>query len=361
MVIFLDNSLQKLDYKLNTFLIHSLDNIALCVADGLHIVLGDRETLKYISNLNISTRSKSIFEKIYADQSQNGLFKHEVNSYIKVTDTHNFSKSSNFIEVPLTYFGTTQHIQPTKLLCEHLNEINFYGKIASCYIKRKRYNINLSYEKLHGGGSSIGIIYDDIQNENRTCLAIADSDKYFKDDSLKSTAEQLLKADCANKPLSNIYILPVREIENFITSSLLSATIENNRELVNLTNSMQILKNLERKDAFEVIKYLDFKKGFTYKDFLAYHKEYFPDLIQHCSFSMQESCNKSASCMNSSACECILMPGFGDYVLSSVSSYINSLSCTKLYEALHVEMKVLWDEIALQIVTWCSSSQRKIT
>ncbi|MFZ3053806.1 MAG: hypothetical protein WA099_10390 [Sulfuricurvum sp.] len=335
----------------------ALENLALGYADGHHIILGNRDTIQFISELEqLDKRPKSLYKKIYSSLTEYGNFLNAVEVYLKITNGPQLLRTGKCIETPLIYFSSTRTIQPTNILCEHIHDIEFFKKITNCYVKKTGFKIQLQYTPQMGGGSAMGGVYASIQSDNKICLAIADSDRYHQNDFMKDTPSTLLRENDPLKPLSNIYILPVREIENLLTATMISNMIEKNHQYCNLTSRLLPLSKMEKNGLYNEIKYIDFKEGMTYKNYLENLQSHGVDLLSCCA-PIKVSCNSEGTCQDTHDCNCILFEGLGSNIINLMTEYIEKLSCIDLKNMVHDDMQIIWNEIALKVMSWCCGSR----
>jgi uncharacterized protein YneR len=357
MLLYLDSTIRDIDFTSNDSLVHALENIAIGYGDGHHVVIGRRETILFLSTLTqLDNRPKALYKKIYSSLTENFHFLDYVNVYLKITNGILISKSGKIIETPLSYFNSTRSIQPTNFLCENTDDIRFFAKISSCAIKKNGYKIQLQYNPQMGGGSAMSNVFASLQNSNNICFTIVDSDKYYHDHTIGSTASTLLAVNKTDKPLADIYVLPVREIENLLPAQLISEMISHNREYCDLTTKLEPLLCMEQQQLYNVLKYIDVKKGLTYKNYQENLSRHNIDLLPHCK-AIDIACKAVGACPTPGDCTCLLFDGLGDHILNSVITFIDSLSCDNLRRNAHTNMHAIWDEIALQVISWCCASK----
>lgn len=265
MLIKLNSSIADNISKLSEKHIDALNYLSLSVKDGKHILLSDSNTfLKLSKNEMLDRSAQIIYRKLYDIRPQIAQIMDYVDRYIEVVIEDNiFEKTHSgkyeIINVSLLYFDDISKIIPCNLLCEDISDCEFYIRLTQ-YIKKEIVSIfPLNICSVNGGGVNSSDTYENILKNNYACIAIMDSDKRFRNDNYKETAENLVKKykQYSSVHLTNMYILKVREKENLIPAVIYNI-LEPNCNLLN-----NIYNNSKYRDVYY---FGDIKSGLSLSD-----------------------------------------------------------------------------------------------
>lgn len=161
-------------------------------------------------------------------------------------------------EIEISFFDSTSKIQPPTLLCENLNDSQFYYKLCS-YLSGNSENIN--GKNIRGGGGST--LADELENivlhNDSFCLAIVDSDEKYPNCPSGGTYKAVMDKTLDLGANNFIYKINVHEIENLVPSSYLLGCTRKNKKS---NRFVQKILSLSNKD--EILKYYDIKDGISF-------------------------------------------------------------------------------------------------
>ncbi|EHJ14461.1 MULTISPECIES: hypothetical protein [Crocosphaera] len=321
-------------------LIIALENLALARREGKHSIIADLNTLKIIAKCSdLSKNAKISYKKILNDRPKFKAYLSHVSRYIEIIHPCNVNKidsnsGKDIIKLPYTFFNDSETIQKSILLCENLQDTEFYKIIAETFCKWKRLNIKPKFEPSLGGGNTISTVYENIQNKKkRLCLCIVDSDKLSPNSSLGSTARNIKQKDDNTSVTTLLYILPVRELENLIPLSILSELMSKNGDR---ENPFKQLEKIEESSVKEIRNFLDIKEGTRLKKIVnepSSVKDFWKDKLDklpNYSNDIDEWCYENWSCCDpdpkKKSCKCKISLGFGQKILENTITYLNTQS-----------------------------------
>ena len=154
-------------------------------------------------------------------------------------------------ELDISFFGKTESIQPTSMLCENLQEIHFYSKQARYYHPLSPMRVN----KRHGGGGTTVDVFKDIKRHNLVCLVLLDSDVKYPGCSMGDTARRCVHNYQSKLANIEVKVLPVHEAENLVPVSFMLSN--------SCSRGVQLLKRLEKRGVLDCLVYYDVKEGIT--------------------------------------------------------------------------------------------------
>lgn len=128
---------------------------------------------------------------------------------------------ANQIGVDLKEFAVTMNCLPSKLIVENADfDGRLLENLCSLFARRLGYLMPLKIEKVHGGGSSIGLRYRDACGSARPSICVVDGDQKFINDTFGDTANavRILCGTELHNTVENV-VLPVRELENCLPIS----------------------------------------------------------------------------------------------------------------------------------------------
>lgn len=335
----------------------SLINGLQSLADGRRCgkieIIGNRNTLQKISEYShLSSTARGVYERLFEKCTTSRSLLDNVEIYVDVkknVEAPTKEEAGNGqvkISVPIKWIGENKlEVHPPILLCENLDDCNFYKYFGDYYKKEKRIlGIDLNFEKQNGGGATTCNVFEDIMTENKKlCLCIVDSDKkYCGCQSLGQTAKSVEdRFNRKNTPIVDLHILTCHEAENLIPLTVLG-------EIYDIDEINEVLE----KSTDDCWKYIDFKEGlpaFKLKNHLNEDfKNYWTNNIPRwdkdcltCKHKCDEECTKN------------VYSGFGDNVLkTSVDEFFSKNSTQKVSEKIREPYVSLWSEIGRLIFSW---------
>lgn len=222
MLLVLDSSLIA-GISNNSSVIDALDLIAHSRRLGKHIVFGKREVIKFLATCNLlSNTARAVYRKLYEDLPTTYSYLSEIHLLVEIVleDVLELVDRGNskVIRASVKYFSNLSILAETVLLSENHDDLIFYKRLASAYLKWKNIgNIYIQYEPRSGGGQTTFRDFETLQSsKQRFCLCILDSDKKAPKLDIGDTAKAALKINDSNQPLCDLCVLNVREIENLV-------------------------------------------------------------------------------------------------------------------------------------------------
>jgi hypothetical protein len=368
MLLKLDNSLAESivahDENADNVII-ALDNIAAARRNGKHLLFGSRETLKvFCECAELSNGARTIFKRVYERLPQKGAYVESLARQVNVVATAGALTArtegpKTEIDVSAHYFVDTSMADRTVLLCENPDDGAFYRFLTLMYLKNNSSsNIAIEFEVRHGGGSTLARVYEAIQNEQaRLCLCISDSDVKYPGGPLGDTARSLRSLDDSDKPLSEVYVLEVRELENLIALDLLIGAVGS---AAHLQSGVAVLRSLLVADAGS-LAHFDIKSGLRVgKIRLAEegdpHRLYWTALLDNLRQQGHECdlvCSNHTACVNHAECTCILLPGLGPRIGRQVLEYAKEEKAEVVWQKLDPAVAGHWTRLGELIAAWC--------
>ncbi|OIP67497.1 MAG: hypothetical protein AUK43_19145 [Oscillatoriales cyanobacterium CG2_30_40_61] len=349
--------------------IPALENLANAVREGKHLVISDRKTLKIITQCqDLSKTTQVIYNMLYNKFSELRSYLSVVTRYIEITDILEPRLSSlsgkELIQVPLGFFENTESIQKTILLCENSRDTFFYQTVARVYVIWQKINIKIECESRGGGGNTINIEYDNIQQKTkRLCLCILDSDRISPEGKLGSTAALIASIDQNQNSQffrTKVFILDVHEIENLIPDSILIEICSKNKER---EDAMKRIKTLQDISGYQIKHFLDIKQGtLMYKIFSSTNpkdKSFWESNVVAINTILKcinDDCLADWKCKIKNPknnCQCQISLGFGEHTLDNTIEYLEKIEPHKIAREFNNDMKPEWEKIGQVVVDFC--------
>jgi len=366
MLLILDPSLLN-GIQHNQNVIHALDLIAHSRRLGYHIVLGDREVIKYLATCDsLSKLAQEVYKDIYNNLPIIHSYRHVMRTQVKVVLENILEfveiDGFHFILVCIEYFSSYLSIHsPTILLAENLDDVSFYKRVADTYIKSNTLgNIHIRCESRHGGGGTTTQVFQQIQSgEQNFCLCILDSDKKAPKLSPGNTARDVSRAHNPKQHLCKVYILNVREIENLIPTSIYRDLFIEDQNKKNAIDFIEFIDN----NHIDIRNYLDLKNGLKLCKVFKENREgeFFKYWI-NCARIISETFNQNlyiclqnlvCSKTEDKDCECYVTFGFGDNIIRKIEDKKYSSSDFHLAISSCVFLKEELESLGATITFWC--------
>ena len=348
--------------------IEGLESLARIRRDGRHLLFGGRRTFEaIIGTEGLSELARATYKVVYQRLAEVKAFSEIVSRRIELVG-HTYGPLSSrvvgditIVQVPVGMFDTELGHQPV-LMGENLTDVRIFVRMAHIFAhKMKTGPVPLSYEAVGGGGSTTVDQYLEYQNRSqRLCLCIVDSDKKSPQGALGSTAKSLDRANQAHRPLSEIAILNVRELENVIPPVVLS-------QIPGIDPvGVQDIERLVLSSVSETRGYIDLKRGTAVGKMLSLpatssDRRYWVNLWHGLATELQSvsrQCADRGECPTPHACTCIINRGLGDNLLSHAAGACEKISPKKLGESLDTLAEAEWERIGSVVLSWCCASPR---
>ena len=297
MLIKLDDSIMNME-ELNNNIKDSLDNIALSMREGNHIVIASKKVLHYIIKIKgLEKKTISTFNYILKNRTTISTVMKRVEAFILVVNnTGDITRCTDrenkvVFKVPIEKFKVYDRLSPSMIVSEDESDCDFYKGICQKYIKEKNIGLQINLKEVNGGGGKTGVNYEKhLTKYGEKLLVIVDSDKKHKNDDIGDTAREVKKKYDLNKDkyITDMYILSVREKENLITPKMYKLCSNS----LNSLKSLELLQYIEGNSMLKnLYYYCDIKDGITYN-------ELFNDIENSNSFFSYIEDRKNAKCFN---------------------------------------------------------------
>lgn len=363
MLLILKNCLiDKIKNDIN--IVNALNLIAHSRRLGNHVVLGERKVIKHLATCEyLSEQSRSIYIKIYNQLSITREYTKNIYLSVEVFSGSKLIviKKGKFtiIRLPVYYFTNLSILCKTVLLLEDINDSAVYKIILNYYLNNHNLeNVKIDYETRPGGGQNTHKVFSDIQKEEeRFCLSILDSDRKAPNLGMGNTAKSVLKINDSKKPLCDVFILNLREIENLFPTLMYKEVFESDK---NKKEAIDFLETLDNSESQETRKYLDLKQGLKLEKIFKESPEgefrkYWSNFVMTFHPNMFEECLKGGECLNTNSCSCNVTKGFGQNILKEIEDKYNDKSVSHMISD---ELASEWNKIGSIITDWCCSSSR---
>lgn len=149
------------------------------------------------------------------------------------------------------------------MLAENEDDISFYKLLGRYYVQTNDLgNIAIDFDSRNGGGSTIcNVLKGIIQEKNRMCLCIVDSDKKYGGATPGGTMSRVKEiVDGVCQEYFEVVFLGIHEIENLIPMNIIEDIIN---RIGSKSNGLEFMKFLIAKDDSREspIFYFDIKRG----------------------------------------------------------------------------------------------------
>lgn len=269
MILLLDNSIEKViegdieDTK------EMFINLALWIKSGRHIVLADKKLLAKLINLDsLPNHIRRIYNSLYKKINLIYGIIEKVKGYAIITNSIDITcmeliNDKIVYYVPFGSLGNIDSFAEIRLISENNSDCDFYKNIAKKYIQEYKIGCDINIKNIAGGGDQTATVYEEeMVNNQSICIAIVDSDKKYKGDSIKDTSRKVKSIYEQNKSkyVTDLYILDVREKENLVPTTMYEWCYSSKMH----EESIRYLKFLEKSnDLQDLYKYCDIKDGIT--------------------------------------------------------------------------------------------------
>lgn len=246
------------------------------------------------------------------------------------------------------------------LLVESNDDIEFYTLIGKYYLQNKGIqNMRVSFQSEIGGGDTTGVrLANIIDEEQRTCLCIADSDKRYFGAQCGETLKKILATASKREPINyEVYALNMHEIENLIPVELLDNIC---KEISDASEGIRFLKFLLSKDCSmsSPVYYYDYKKGirkeyfYLKKDCKKEEEKKFRRLEEYRNY-WRTFLEEYGITLNENASD-IIISGLCERILKHAIQYLKSKwEEDRVYDIVKSSyIHGTWLEIGAKIVTW---------
>ena len=275
--------------------------------------------------------------------------------------------NSKTIRASAKYFSDLSILTETVLLSENHDDVIFYKRLASAYLKWNNIgNIYIRYEPRSGGGQATARDFQTLQSsKQRFCLCILDSDKKAPALDIGETAKAVLRINDSHQPLCDVCVIKVREIENLIPAAIYKEVFGAD---VNKHNAISFLEFIDSSQHSETRNYLDLKKGLKLHKVLNEEPQkqfriYWLSVAQNLRDQLSSDCClclDSEACTRGSfeSCQCFITLGFGDTIMRKIEEKYSNSDLSSLVSEI---VKHEWERVGSVIISWCCASPQMST
>lgn len=357
MLIEIDDSIVSEAEKGNDKAITILKDLCFSYSHGFHYIYASKPLLGRISLLkNLDESQRYLFAKL----------KSKLKSIMSIRDSvmircHISYRTTSSIEDGCIYLNPDEYenfnfFAETVLIGENLNDCKFFTHICDKYLCCHRlWGANYAFGKIPGGGGTTVDVYDnEIEQRQKFCLCIVDSDKKYPTDVIGATATDVKNLHNNKKPLlCDYYIMEhLSEVENLLPHDMV-------RRVCASKNNLHKFLSLD-------IAFLDMKKGIV-KGVLQNikAKEYYCDLMGDFKQIVDDITNcfvdVSQRVLTKSEKNEAVVSGFGSNLLKDVLALNwESVELSKI--ELTSSQNYEWEEIGKRIFSWtCAPKKMRVS
>ncbi|EGR1983156.1 TPA: hypothetical protein GRI96_01405 [Vibrio parahaemolyticus] len=348
----------------------SLEAIFNMHGERQHLVISDKrtlDTLLEIGSIFFGMTTMSYIRDARDMIRETTSLKNSLGIYLQVDFSDRFQPrhatlgNSDVICVGYNYFNNPSNISSTLLIGEHLNDAKLYHVIGKHYAKNSvSASLNVSFNLIHGGGSTTKTIFDNYKNQNRITYCILDTDKKFPNDTEKNTSTNFSHNDRRLNRCASSMVINAHEIESIIPLQMLLDMMEDPTSTYG-DDTITKARSLEVYDKTEFRRFFDHKNGIFLKDAIEYdfnnNCDYWLDFFAIRNDVINKDCFINKECSNCNSCPSI--SGLGDGILSNIATFTER-NTTRKYKY-NMESFILeeWEKIGKKLLGWgCTSATR---
>ncbi len=254
MILTFDNSIDcylqenKDKLQLNSPIIILIKEIFRSMMKQYHIVSLRRNTIDILRKFNFweynDYRALIILEK---NVQNHKIILSLVDRYLNIYYEHQNNQNQWNLDIK-DYFNQIERFEMHRsaLITENPDDYNLYEILFEYYIRnfREYDSIHFNMQNFSGYG---GNIRREIQSRitNNFCLSIADSDKKHCEDTIKSTAKQIMEIRTGKNQIYDYHILDVKEKENIFSAKVINSIFDNNNKLLLFIASLSEVNDVQ--------------------------------------------------------------------------------------------------------------------
>lgn len=261
MYIYLDESLDSIDFSLFPQYIDSISQLISSACDGCNLLHAKKSTFNsFITSGYFSQNQiKNIRQIMMHNYEINDLFEKIPYKILINTKKSAIIKENNTWLIPLSsiQYGSLQAVE---LLAEDLNDGKLLIHAVDHYQKINGYG-KLSYKIIprNGGGANIADNFiHSLKNSKDFTVVFCDSDRFSPNGNLSSVTKRCFDLSETTIGLSKFLHTDGREIENDLP---LDFVTESHQQDPQVLRRIEILKETKEKINLPFMKYIDLKEG----------------------------------------------------------------------------------------------------
>jgi hypothetical protein len=356
--------------------IQSLEYLLLGAAEGNHKIVGSRSALRRLAMANgLSLRATKTLERALARVAQEGNLFHRLKTVgeIRATASHipyvSVSGDRRIITFPLRWFDRSGKIQPVTILGENLSDVRICKIIGEVGVVLEGFGyLPFSHVPAHGGGSTVGVVLEEIASRDQICICVVDSDRVFPNGNVGATASSVARFKNSNYyPLITVMETAGRDLENMLPDVFYRSRYRNHPTYQAL---ITLLEELSQNDQFEIRYHLDIEKGLVLYDILNFTPASPERIFWESKVSVIASfignpveglpCHGLVNCPQNSrhACACPIVNGLPTNVLDDFFDF--SQGKNRFVRKSEVDNGVLeeWLRLGAELGSWCCGDDR---
>lgn len=227
--------------------ITGVTNLLIGYYEGNHLLMISDDFYDAFESEISEERAKQALHYLYSYET----YDYHVPVSYKIVLNDNCKRS----ELPISYFQLTKSIQPTPVLSENPNDVDFYAVVTR--IIKKVDEDRLSYIPMHGSGYSMRSELTKLQKSETLALAIADSDIKYPGGSVGATGGAVLAA-YTNGKYVKLKIIKVHEIENLLPPQFIYERTKD--------EGKSLMEKFIKLNLLDYLRYYDVKNGISLND-----------------------------------------------------------------------------------------------
>jgi len=250
-------------------------------------------------------------------------------------------------------FLTSANVQKTVLLCENTDDGEIYTIFAKEYLKYKNSNLKVKLKIENGGGNTTAPTFKrKIKANEDLCLCILDSDKkYPTDNSLGETSLRVKRETGRILTPKNDFLIikKARELENILPEGFYYKKYFGDVNKAPIFNKLDSQRSIEKR----LIFFLNLKKGLKHYD-VRKLRELSYIIQDKISCSSEPVCSAEEYCERRDTCNCRVIEGFGNNILSDFIDFYNSnhQKIKLIINSSDIYLKKIWACISRLVFSW---------
>ena len=366
MLIWIDSSVLTADLSQDKNACSGITEIFSTAYRGEHFVLAARKTLASLAaDVNLAAVTKTTIARIESNLSILGNVESQIATRVDVTygmATRPTKTAENRWEVPLSQIGIVG-TKKSVLLTENLDDARAYEHAARQYQVSLRLGGYIALEKAAGGGSTTSEVFENlVQQENKWCLCITDTDRFCPEENMGPTSQKCNNIAQGTGIVAKHIDIKVRELENTIPLAFLEKAVPVTHSDLWAWHIKKLYSTRQ-----EAHFYGDLKSGITIKKLISYEKgtprrnfwesvlaDLGPAPALDIACAEMPDCRKNNQCLTpGEPCSCYIFPGFGEHLIDSVLSILGENSPHKSEERTRRDPhRQIWMDIGRLVFEW---------
>lgn len=331
-----------------------------------NIVLGKRNVLEQLAkSKHLSEPIKEIYRIIANRASESRLILSTVKKYCRIMgnpicERTVYHDGQEIIQVSIKEMIDLDLMDLTIIVTENPDDVQLYYIIGQYYMKHFKFgNLKIDFEERAGGGDTTARVLEAIINEkNRMCFCIVDSDKKYKGASPGNTMGKIMNiAENYPQKFYEVILMELQEIENLIPLSVIEHVGKN---ISNAQKGIDFYKFLVGKADNEgqtSYYYFDIKKGIPQKYFVLKNDD---TNEEKRTFRKKENYRKYWEIYIKEYLQIIdavgeyTIPGVCEKILKHAIEYFSKMIKEEKFDSYEVDAYIenVWLEYGAKIVSW---------